>query len=113
MFGSSDPRWDEDPRDRYDADPRHRDEDDHRSTIDGTDPREQGDRYEREIERDHGWDVRDREPDDPRDVLLNELEVAYAAAKLLRAAGSDERRAHERAWAEWTCPPRSSHSLSR
>jgi len=38
MFGSSDPRWDEDPRDRYDADPRHRDEDDHRSTIDGPDP---------------------------------------------------------------------------
>ena len=42
MFGSSDPRWGEDPRGAYDADPRDRDEDDDRSTIDGTDPREQG-----------------------------------------------------------------------
>ena len=75
MFGSSDPRWGEDQRDRYDADPRDRDEDDDRSTIDGTGVREQSDGYEREIERDHGWDLRDRDPDDPRDVLLNDLDL--------------------------------------
>jgi hypothetical protein len=74
MFGSSDARWGDDPRDRCDADPRDR-EGDHRSTIDRTDPRDHGDRYEREIERDHGWDVRDREPDDPRDVLLDDLDL--------------------------------------
>jgi hypothetical protein len=75
MFGSSDPRWGEDPRHAYGVDPRDRDQDDHRSTIDGTDRRDQGDRYEREIERDHAWDVRDRDPDDPRDVLLNDLDL--------------------------------------
>jgi hypothetical protein len=64
----------EDPRDRYNADPRDR-EDDHRSTTDRTDPRDQGDRYEREIERDHGWDVRDHNPDDPREVLLDGLDL--------------------------------------
>src|SRR3954468_18710051 len=74
MFGSFDARWGEDPRHRDDADPRDR-EDHQRSTIDGTDPRDHGDRYEREIERDHGWDVRDREPDDPREVLLDDLDL--------------------------------------
>src|SRR5438105_13824605 len=56
MFGRSDPRWGEAPEKGYEGDPRDRDEDDRGSTINGTDPREQGDWYEREIERDHGWD---------------------------------------------------------
>ncbi|MBW8868221.1 MAG: hypothetical protein JF610_12990 [Acidobacteria bacterium] len=75
MFDSSDPRWGEDPRNSYDADPRDRDQDNGQSPIDVTDSRERGDRYEREIERDHGWDVRDRDPDDPRDVLLDDLDL--------------------------------------
>jgi hypothetical protein len=73
MFDSSDPRWGDDPRDPYEADPR--DGDNARSPIDDTDLRERGDRYEREIERDHRWDVRDRDPEDPRDVLLEHLNL--------------------------------------
>ena len=64
MSGSFDPRWGDDPRDRYDDDRRDRDEDDGRSAPGGNDPRERGDRYEHELERDHGWDTRDRVPDD-------------------------------------------------
>jgi hypothetical protein len=75
MFDSSDARWGEDPRDSYDADPRDRDADDGRSPLGDADPRERGDRYERELERDHGWDARDRDPDDPRDVLLEDLHL--------------------------------------
>ena len=66
MFDSSDARWGEDPRDAYFADPRDRDEDDDRSPLGDADPRERGDRYERELERDHGWDARDHDSDDPR-----------------------------------------------
>jgi hypothetical protein len=75
MFDSSDPRCGEDPRNSYDADSRDRDQDNGQSPIDVTDSRERGDRHEREIERDHGWDVRDRDPDDPRDVLLDDLDL--------------------------------------
>lgn len=75
MFGSSDPRWGDDPRNRYDDDPRDCDDDDGRSTTCDNDPRERGDRYEHELERDHGWDTRDRVPDDPRDVLLDGLDL--------------------------------------
>jgi len=75
MSGSFDPRWGDDPRDRYDDDRRDRDEDDGRSAAARNDPRERGDRYEHELERDHGWDTRDRVPDDPRDVLLDGLDL--------------------------------------
>ena len=75
MSGSFDPRWGDDPRDRYDDDRRDRDEDDGRSAPGDHDPRQRGDRYEHELERDHGWDTRDRVPDDPRDVLLNGLDL--------------------------------------
>jgi len=75
MFGSSDPRWGDDPRNRYDDNPRDRDDDDGRSAAGDNDPRERGDRYEHELERDHGWDTRDRVPDDPRDVLLDGLDL--------------------------------------
>jgi hypothetical protein len=54
MSGSSDPRWGDDARNPHDGD-----------------PREYGDRYE----RDHGCDLRDRDPDDPRDVLLDGLDL--------------------------------------
>jgi hypothetical protein len=54
MFGSSDPRWGDDPRNRYEDDSRDRDEDDGRSAPGDNDPRERGDRYEHELERDHG-----------------------------------------------------------
>ena len=63
------------PANRSNVNPRDRDEDDGRSSVDVTDPRERGDRYERELERDHAWDVRDRDPDDPRDVLLEDLHL--------------------------------------
>ena len=59
MFGSYDPRWDDDPRDAYDVDPRDRDEDDgSTSPVPDSDPRdrEPEDQCERDIERDHGWD---------------------------------------------------------
>ena len=75
MFGSSDPRWGEDPRGRDDADSRDRHEDDDRSTNDGTAAREQGDGYEREIERDHGWDAREHDSRDPRDVFLDAVDL--------------------------------------
>jgi len=75
MFDSSDPRWGEDPRSSYEADPRDRDEDDGRSPLGEADPRGRDARYERELERDHGWDTRDRDPDDPRDVLLEDLNL--------------------------------------
>ena len=75
MSGSFDPRWGDDPRDRYDEDRRDRDEDDGHSADARNDPRERGDRYEHELERDHGWDTRDRVRDDPRDVLLDGLDL--------------------------------------
>jgi hypothetical protein len=43
MFGSSDLRWSEDPRNPYDADRRDRDDDDDRSSIGEFDPRERDD----------------------------------------------------------------------
>jgi hypothetical protein len=100
MFGSSDPRWGEDPRNSYDADPRERDEDDDRSPIGDTNPRERADRDERELERDHGWDVRDRDPDDPRDVLLDDLslprclerEVVWDRDQTYELSGEDSRK---------------------
>lgn len=75
MLDHFDPRWADDPRDAHDLDNRDRDEDDSRSPFGDTDPREHGERYERELERDHRWDVRDRDPDDPRDVLLEDLNL--------------------------------------
>ena len=75
MFDSSDARSGEDPRDSYEADPRDRDADDGRSLLGDADPRERNDRSERKLERDHGWDARARDPDDPRDVLLEDLRL--------------------------------------
>lgn len=62
-----------DPRDALDVDPRdHDEEESNPSPIVDTDPREReaDEQCKREIQRDHGWDARDRDPEDPRDVLL-------------------------------------------
>ena len=53
MFGSSGPRWGDDPRGRSADDPRDRGEDDRRSASEH-EPRQRGDRYEHELERDQG-----------------------------------------------------------
>jgi hypothetical protein len=75
MLDDFDPRWGADPRDVDNLDARDREADDSRAPTGDTDPREHGDRYERELERDYGWDLRDRDPDDPRDVLLDGLDL--------------------------------------
>jgi hypothetical protein len=75
MSGNYDPRWGDDSRDRYDDDRRDRDEGERRSANGDHDPRDRRDHYEHELERDHGWDTRDRVRDDPRDVLLDGLDL--------------------------------------
>jgi hypothetical protein len=71
MFGS-DSRWGGDPR--HD-DPRDHDEEHERSAIGEKDAREPGDHHEREFERSHAWHERYRDADDPREVLLDALDL--------------------------------------
>ena len=77
MLAGYDPRWGDDPRDAHDVDRRDREEDDGPSPLGDTDARqrEPDDHYEREIERDHGWDARELDPRDPRDVFLDAVDL--------------------------------------
>ena len=80
MFGSSDSRWGDDPR--HDA--QYRGEHHERSDVDETDRRGRSDQHERDIEREHGWDVRDRDPDDPR-----EREIVWDREQTYELNGED------------------------